>query len=107
MTTDALNSLTSSARGAFSPLPRKTAPFSLRLSAEERAELEARAGTLALGAYIKGQLFEGQKTRRPAIRLSYDFSCRLEDIVTAAGSDRSRTAAREGSARRRRFYAPS
>jgi hypothetical protein len=33
-----------------------------------------------------------------SIRLSYDFSCRLEDIGTAAGSNRSRTAARYGSA---------
>mgnify|MGYP005823793261 CR=1 FL=1 len=72
MTTDALNSLTSSARGVFTPPPKKTAPFSLRLSAEERADLEARAGTLALGAYIKGQLFKGQKPRRPAIRSSGD-----------------------------------
>lgn len=72
MTPDALNSLTSSAQGAFAPLPKKTAPFSLRLSVDERADLEARAGTLALGAYIKGQLFEGQKSRRPAISSTTD-----------------------------------
>jgi hypothetical protein len=36
------------------------------------AHLEARAGTLALGAYIKGQLFEGHKPRRPAIRSTAD-----------------------------------
>lgn len=72
MTPDALNSLTSSARGAFAPQPRKAAPFSLRLSANERADLEARAGTLALGAYIKGQLLEGQKPLRPVMRSSAD-----------------------------------
>lgn len=32
-------------------------PFSLRLSAEQRRALEARAGTLPLGEYIRGRLF--------------------------------------------------
>ena len=72
MSPDSLNSLSSSAKQAFVEPTPQSAPFSLRLSAGERADLEARAGTLALGAYIKGQLFEGKKPQRPAILSNAD-----------------------------------
>ena len=40
-------------------------PFSLRLSAAEKAELLSRAGSTPLGAYIRSQLLEnGQSPRR-------------------------------------------
>lgn len=54
--------------------PARTAkgpvPFSLRLSAEERAILEERAGDRPLGAYIRAQLLGGhaqarRRTRKP------------------------------------------
>ena len=35
-------------------------PFSLRLSFDERAQLEQAAGNMALGAYIRGRLFTGE-----------------------------------------------
>ena len=38
---------------------KRDAPFSLRLSQDERARLKAAAGNLPLGAYIKARLFEG------------------------------------------------
>ena len=38
---------------------KRPAPFSLRLTYQERARLDAAAGNLSLGAYIKGRLFEG------------------------------------------------
>jgi hypothetical protein len=44
--------------------PRKReAPFSLRLTFEERARLEAAAGGEPLGAYIKAVLFAGEPPR--------------------------------------------
>lgn len=54
------------------PTPPKSAPFSLRLTFEERAALEKAAGNLPLGAYIKAKAFDGrplqlqvQGVRRP------------------------------------------
>ena len=67
MTPDALESFTKSARHATPAArsaPKKRAPFSLRFSDAERADLDARAGSTPLGAYIKSQLFDG--ARRPA-----------------------------------------
>jgi hypothetical protein len=37
----------------------KTKPFSLRLTFEERAQLEAAANGISLGAYIRAVLFDG------------------------------------------------
>lgn len=42
----------------------KPVPFSLRLTFEERASLEQAAGDMPLGAYIRGEVFRGRKTRR-------------------------------------------
>jgi hypothetical protein len=45
---------------------KRPAPFSLRLSAEERAELKKRADGMPLGAYIKSRIFTsgpGSRTR--------------------------------------------
>lgn len=39
--------------------PKKSSPFSLRLSFEERARLEREAGNLPLGAYIKLKALSG------------------------------------------------
>lgn len=39
------------------PVNRRPAPLSVRLSREERARLEAAAGSLPLGTYIKSRLF--------------------------------------------------
>ena len=67
MTPNALESFTKSARHAIPAArnaPKKRAPFSLRFSDAERADLDARAGATPLGAYIKSQLFDG--ARKPA-----------------------------------------
>lgn len=44
----------------------KTKPFSLRLTFEERTQLEAAANGVSLGAYIRAMLFDGdlKKVRR-------------------------------------------
>lgn len=41
--------------------PKRPAPFCIRLSADERAQLERDAGKMALGAYIKLRLFAGHR----------------------------------------------
>lgn len=41
----------------------RLAPFSLRLTAEERASLERQAGNAPLGTYIKAKLFDETATR--------------------------------------------
>ncbi|MEM9668654.1 MAG: hypothetical protein AAF950_06980 [Pseudomonadota bacterium] len=38
---------------------KRPAPFCLRLTAEERGQLDAAAGNLPLGTYIKDRLFDG------------------------------------------------
>lgn len=48
---------------ASKPATEAPAPFSLRLTFEERAALEQAAGDMPLGAYIRDQVFEGKKTR--------------------------------------------
>ena len=50
---------------------RRPPPFSLRLSFEERAKLEARAGALPLASYIKSVVLDGdapayRQRRKPA-----------------------------------------
>ena len=76
MTLNSLNSLRQAADPAFAPakpIKAKTAPFSLRLSTEERADLDARAGTMPLGAYIKSELFSGRsRARRRSVASAVD-----------------------------------
>lgn len=53
-----------STRAANSESQDVPAPFSLRLTFEERVALERAAGDMPLGAYIRGELFRGKSTRR-------------------------------------------
>lgn len=46
----------------------KTKPFAIRLTDAERAELERRSGSVALGSFIKGELFSGDGKHRRAAR---------------------------------------
>lgn len=48
----------------------KSQTFGIRLSTAERADLERRAGEMAVGAYIKAVLFaDAQKNRRRGARV--------------------------------------
>ena len=52
--------------------PKRPAPFSFRLTIEERTMLEAAAGETSLASYIKSRLFEDsapphRKARRPSL----------------------------------------
>ena len=47
---------------------KRLAPFSLRLTQDERAELEAKADGMPLGTYIKSRLFQSGKGARTRMR---------------------------------------
>ncbi len=47
---------------------KRPAPFSIRLSAEERASLERKAGSRPLGRYIRAKLLGDDETPRKAAR---------------------------------------
>lgn len=63
-------------------------PFSLRLSAEERAELERRAGSKSLGAYIRAQLLGDAVTRRRASRQPAADQQTLARLLAELGKSR-------------------
>lgn len=65
------------------------APFSLRLTFEERAKLETAANGVPLGAYIKAKLFDGdlQQVRRRNTRPVADHAA-LGRVLSALGKSR-------------------
>ncbi len=48
--------------GMIPPIGKRPAPFSLRLTFEERARLEQKAAGESLSGYIKERLFDGNQT---------------------------------------------
>lgn len=67
---------------------KRPAPFSLRLTYQERARLDAAAGNLPLSAYIKGRLFEDFPTvpgQRPASKIDRAL---LTKLLGALGQSR-------------------
>ena len=65
---------------------KRSSPFSLRLSFEERAQLERESGRMSLGAYIKSRLFSGKKTpkrSRPKNALKDEQA--LAQVLSALG----------------------
>lgn len=52
---------------ASPPKAKKPSPFCLRLTFNERAQLEAEAGDMPLGAYIKFKLFSGAGSPHPIL----------------------------------------
>lgn len=74
---------------AHTPARRSTpAPFSLRLSPEERAALERSAGNVSLGAYIRSRLFEESIAPRRAIRSPRPDSALLARVLAELGNSR-------------------
>lgn len=67
----------------------KTRPFAIRLTEDERFELERRAGELALGTYIKGILFQDVATRRGrGARKPVEDHTALAQVLACLGSSR-------------------
>lgn len=65
----------------------KSQTFGIRLSEDERAELQRRAGEMAVGAYIKAVLFtDGQKHRRRAARSPVKDHVALAKVLASLGS---------------------
>lgn len=44
--------------------PKQTSPFCLRLTQEERAQLEREAAGLSLGEYVRQRVFDEKRTKR-------------------------------------------
>ncbi|WP_195820672.1 hypothetical protein [Roseobacter sp. MH60115] len=68
---------------------KREAPFSLRLTFEERAKLEAAANGVPLGAYIKAVLFDGDlsKVRRRNTNPVADHAA-LGRVLASLGNSR-------------------
>lgn len=65
----------------------KSQTFGIRLSEDERAELQRRAGEMAVGAYIKVVLFaDGQKHRRRGARSPVKDHAALAKVLASLGS---------------------
>ncbi len=76
--------------GSFPGPGKRPAPFSLRLTLEERAELEQRAHGMSMSAYIKERLFDDnapvkpRRQRKPRIK---DYKA-LAQLLALLGSSR-------------------
>lgn len=66
----------------------RAASFSVRLSDEERAFLEERAGNQPLGAYIRQTLLEGQAHKRRAVRKPHIEQVQFAALLSALGESR-------------------
>ena len=67
----------------------KTTPFTIRFTADERVELDRRAGSMATGAYIKCVLFdEGDKQKHRASRSPVKDQVTLAQALAALGHSR-------------------
>lgn len=67
----------------------RVAPFSLRLTADERAALEARAGTMPLGSYIKSLIFaDNTPSYRKRKKSPVKDEKALADVLACLGSSR-------------------
>lgn len=64
---------------------KRPAPFSIRLSAEERAYLERKAGSRPLGRYIRAKLLGDQEAPRKAIRAPAIDYAMLGQVLAALG----------------------
>lgn len=71
---------------------KKPAPFSLRLTFEERSRLEELAGDEPLGSYIKRKLFDGNgashKRARSKLRRPVKDDASLAKVLALLGSSR-------------------
>lgn len=67
---------------------KKPTPFSLRLSTEERAWLEAQAGSRPLGAYIREKLLGDKTEKRRASRKPQLHEAQYAALLAALGESR-------------------
>jgi len=67
---------------------RKAPPFSLRLTFEERKQLNHDAGNMPLGAYIREQLLETTAPRKRCFRQPVQNEKLLAQLLTELGQSR-------------------
>ncbi len=67
---------------------KSAAPFSLRLTEEERAALDRQAGSKPLGAYIRERLLTGQVRKRRASRKPRVDEKQLAQVLAELGRSR-------------------
>lgn len=68
---------------------KRDAPFSLRLTFEERAQIEANAGTMPVGAYIKSLLLAGDAPKYRKRRKSpVEDQAALAQVLACLGATR-------------------
>lgn len=68
---------------------KRKAPFSLRLSFEERTKIEASAGTMPVGAYIKSLLLADDAPRyRARVKSPVKDTQALAELLACLGSSR-------------------
>lgn len=67
---------------------KKPVPFSLRLSAEERAWLDKQAGSRPLGAYIRERLLGDRTEKRRASRKPQLHEAQYAALLAALGESR-------------------
>ena len=69
---------------------KRTPPFSMRLSDEERAELEVKAGSIPLSSYVKSVVFADDAPRyRKQRRLPVADQRLLAEILARIGASRT------------------
>lgn len=73
---------------ASKPVKKREAPFSLRLSFEEKAALKEMAGDVPLGAYIKAALFDGAAHNIPRKTPKVSDDEALGRVLGALGKSR-------------------
>lgn len=78
------------AAGGEPPAPRRraTPPFSLRLTFEERAQLEAEAGDMPLGAYIRYRLLNMDAAPRRRVKRAVRDRQALAQVLGELGRTR-------------------
>lgn len=67
---------------------KKPAPFSLRLSVEERAWLDEQAGSRPLGAYIREKLLKDRTEKRRTARKPQLHEAQYAALLAALGESR-------------------
>jgi len=67
---------------------KKTAPFSVRLTLDERAYLEQQAGTQHLGAFIRDQLLNKKAKKRRVLRKPKIDDKNLAMVLSLLGDQR-------------------
>lgn len=63
-------------------------PFSVRLTLAERARLDAEAGPLPIGEYVRTRLFDTPDTRQRVYRRPVQDAEALVEVLTALGNSR-------------------